>query len=253
MLSHDLGNPVLSIQKAMRLLADEALGPMNADQREVASLALETSRQLYGMVTDFLDIYRYENHRLVLRKTDFDIKQLINDSVSQIQLFARDKNIAIHIEPPPEVGLIQADRNRLMRVGTNILENALQFSPENRNIWIHISRIPREELLRRIPELFQKEASQRPLHAGYLLVSFADEGLGIPERNQKFIFDKFFSSKTRDTSESGRKGLGLGLAFCKLAVESHEGFIWLESPLFPDKVYKRRGCRFTVALPTAGE
>jgi K+-sensing histidine kinase KdpD len=72
MLSHDLGNPVLSIQKAMHLLADEALGPMNADQREVAGLALETSRQLYGMVTDFLDIYRYENHRLVLRKTDFD-------------------------------------------------------------------------------------------------------------------------------------------------------------------------------------
>lgn len=249
MLSHDLGNPVLSIQKAMRLLADGTLGPMNADQREIAGLALETSRQLYGMVTDFLDIYRYENHRLVLRRSKFNMHQLLNECVSQIQLFASDKNISIHIESPAQTGVIRADRNRLMRVCTNILENALQFTPENRNIWIRLNRVQGGEILNHIPDLFRQEATAQSLLESYLMVSFSDEGLGIPRRDQKFIFDKFFSSKTRGTGESGRKSLGLGLAFCKLAVESHNGFIWLKSPLFTDKVYKRRGCRFTFALP----
>jgi PAS domain S-box-containing protein len=252
MLSHDLGNPVLSIQKAMRLLADGTLGPLNDDQREVAGLALETSRQLYGMVTDFLDIYRYENHRLVLRKTDFDFIQLVTESVGKIKLFARDKNIHIHLESHQEKCVIHADRNRLMRVCINILENALQFSPEDRKIWIKTEETALKDD-QAIPPQIRKGITESGLaEQPLLLVSISDQGLGISEKNQEYIFDKFFSSKARDASEFGRKGLGLGLAFCKLAIESHKGYIWLKSPLYEDNIFKSGGCRFSFVLPLMG-
>ena len=254
MLSHDLGNPVLSIQKAMSLLADGGLGPLNDAQQEIAGLALLTSRQLYGMVTDFLDIYRHENRRLFLHKTIFDIVQLIRESVEQIRLSAQDKRIRVHFNSSVAHLIVYADYNRLMRVCVNLLENGLFFSPEGRDMQVTVSVMDRTRLARLYPDTGDNESddksgctSQRARR--WLLIEFEDQGLGIPEEKQKFIFDKFYSSKHRNVMAKGRKGVGLGLTFCKMTVASHKGVIWVKSPLFESRVMKRRGCRFSIALP----
>ena len=249
MLSHDMGNPVLSIQKAMRLLANGTLGPLTIDQREVAGLALETSRQLYGMATDFLDIYLYENHRLVLQKTEFDFLKMLNEIMGQNQLLARDKGITIDMTSQCSAIIVHADRHRLMRVCINILENALQFSPESKKIHIHVGQVDGEEMTRIYPEIPQACRLIFVPQRSYLTFAVSDEGLGIDENHLELIFDKFFSTKSRESTESGRKGLGLGLAFCKLVVEYHGGAIWAKSPLYQNTAASDRGCQIAFSLP----
>lgn len=80
-----------------------------------------------------------------------------------------------------------------------------------------------------------------------ILVTVADQGVGIPKEHHNEVFEKFFSTKTKH--ENGRRGVGLGLAFCKLVVEAHGGSIWVESPFKSDEQQALKGCRFLFALP----
>jgi len=247
MLTHDMGNPILSMQKAMELLVDETLGPLNNDQKELAGLALETSHQLYGMAADFLDIYRHENNRFMLRKLPVDITEILLESLNQIQLFSQDKNIDITFPQKGERFRISADCNRIKRVCINLLENALKFSPEKTEIEVRV-----EQFDGCAPKKMFKVMPAH-LHAAldaeksYLMISVSDEGLGIEAEDQPHIFKKFFVAKSRN--EKGRKGLGLGLAYCRLAIEAHGGYIWVKSPVYENKVFKQRGCRFSFVLP----
>jgi PAS domain S-box-containing protein len=247
MLTHDLGNPVLSMQKAMQLLTNGKLGPLNADQKEIMNLAFQTGDQLYGMVTDFLDTYKHENGQFLLRRIEFDIIQLVQESIKRVELFARDKSLNLQFFASLERFTIIADRNRLNRVCVNLLENAIKYSPENGNITIEL------ELLNGNADVpdgkwFSESQHKRGLPGtGYMVVSISDEGLGIAESDQRLVFDKFYT--THFENGQGRKGFGLGLTFCKLAVEAHGGDIWVKSPLYEGKVFKRKGCRFSFNLP----
>jgi PAS domain S-box-containing protein len=247
MLTHDLGNPVLSIQKAMQLLADENLGPLNADQKEIMSLAYQTGDQLYGMVTDFLDTYRHENGQFLLRYIEFDIIQLVRESIKRVELFARDKALKLLFSSSLEYFTVYADQNRISRVFVNLLENAIKYSPENGSIKIKLSLINGNDAA--LEEKLVPELSQNRLVPGtpYLVLSISDEGLGINLSDQQLVFDKFFTTHVKNCQ--GRKGYGLGLTFCKLAVEAHGGQIGVMSPLRMDKVFKRKGCRFSFTLP----
>lgn len=102
MLTHDMGNPVLSMKSALQLMLGNALGPLNPAQKEVMELALSTNRQLHNMVANFLDIYRSENGQFLLRKQELDIVQLIQESIEQLTLFARENKFHfILIRPHP--------------------------------------------------------------------------------------------------------------------------------------------------------
>jgi len=246
MLTHDLGNPVLSIQRAVQLLSDEALGVLNKDQKKIAGLVLETSHQLYGMVADFLDIYRYENDKLSLHKHDFDIVNMLKDSINRLCLFSQDKSIEVTFLATESKLVINADQIRLMRVCINLLENALKFSPEGSQIDVELYKFSSDN------KTFINENMPRELevyfndNSNYIMITISDEGLGIEKEDQQFIFDKFFTSKSK--TGTGRKGLGLGLAFCKLVIEAHGGIIWVSGPLYHDAVFKHRGCRFSYVL-----
>lgn len=247
MLTHDLGNPVLSIQKAMQLLSEENIGVLNSDQKEIVDLAYQTGNQLYGMVTDFLDTYRYENGQFQLRRIEFDFIQLVRESMKQIELIARDKSLKLQFFSLSEHFNVNADRNRLNRICINLLENAIKYSPANATISIELSLLNSDDAVldeKWIPD--QQKLKMKPKTV-YLMLSISDEGLGILEENQQIVFDKFFTTHVNDCQ--GRKGFGLGLTFCRLAVEAHGGQIWVISPLYEDKVFKRRGCRFSFTLP----
>jgi PAS domain S-box-containing protein len=247
MLTHDLGNPVLSMQKAMQLLTDGKLGSLNTDQKEIMGLALQTGDQLYGMVTDFLDTYKHENGQFLLRPIEFDIIQLVRESMRRVVLFARDKSLNLLFAPSVESFSIVADRNRLYRVCVNLLENAIKYSPDNGTIKIDLEFLNGNADAAN-PNLVPEFQLKKMLHGHvYMMLSISDQGLGIALSDQLLVFDKFYT--THFKNGQGRKGFGLGLTFCKLAVEAHGGEIWVLSPINEDMGFKRKGCRFSFTLP----
>ena len=247
MLTHDLKNPMISIQKALELLVSENLGSLNKAQKEILDLSLQTGLQLYGMVTDFLDTYRHENGQFRLRKIDCNLQQLYKESVAQVDLFAQEKKIKFLYQTGEQSSAIFADYNRIRRVLVNLLENAIKYSPKGGHVTISEDRIYGKTLFHlsfALPALCLRQIDPDRY---YQLISITDEGFGIPQEDIPYIFDKFFTTRQRYKCE--RKGLGLGLTFCKLAIEAHQGIIWVKTPLTDNESIRFRGCRFSFILP----
>jgi len=248
MLTHDMGNPILSIQKAIELMVAGTLGQLKLNQMEIMNLALTTSNQLLGMVTDFLDIYQNENGQFLLRKLPIDMNQMLQDGINQLKLLALEKQIVVHYEPTLSPLMLNGDQPRLMRTIINILDNAIKFSPEGGRINVSLILVKENDEKKAgamiSPDILgQLEADQQ-----YALATITDHGPGIPKYYQKNIFEKFFTNNPQPNK--GKRGLGLGLAFCKLVVEAHDGLIWTNSPLYHDDGEKNKGCRFNFILPT---
>lgn len=247
MLSHDLANPALSILKAMQLLHKGDLGELNRSQREVVDLAMVTSQQILDMLDDFLDVYRRESGQLNLYRDLDELNALVQECISKQALFAGEKQIDIVFDGAEQTTTVNVDKNRLRRVITNLLDNAIKFSPEKSVIEVNTRTIqwdclPIDNSIVP-PTLIIQVDTDRP----YVLIQIADNGFGIPADIGDKIFDKFYTTQAKDSG--GRKGAGLGLAFCKMVVEAHGGFIWLESPFCSNGATNQRGCRFNILLP----
>ena len=124
-----------------------------------------------------------------------------------------------------------------MRTLGNLLDNAIKHSPDRGTIRIDVHRLnggPKGPVTFNIPDEF---AAGLPSGAPFCVTSVSDEGIGVPTQYHSSIFDKFFSIKSK--SHNGRKGIGLGLSFCKQVIEAHDGFIWLDSPISMDKYGKK--------------
>lgn len=253
MMTHDLGNPIFSIQKAMQLLASGVLGPLNKGQEELIILAMSTTQQLSGMVMDYLDIYQHENGKLRLRKEILDMRAIVRESIKQAELIAEEKEVLLRYDPPPDALNFMGDRMRLIRICLNLLGNAIKCSPDGGTIKVESRYVTNSDGMlcdayysSDNAELHRPEPGQR-----YLLTEITDEGPGIKEGFKNAIFNKFFTLKHKDPNSPS--GVGLGLAFCKLAVEAHQGFIWIKSPIFLEKTAKGQGSRFYFALPSASK
>ena len=252
MITHDLRNPVLSLERALQILSGGMLGPLNVDQKPVMDLALVTCHQLFGMVSDILDIYRNENGKLVLRYTKVAIQGVVEQTLEQMESLTREKGINMKIEVPSAPFEVTMDESRIRRTCVNLLDNAIKYSPEGGNIMIRVQIQRGDECDRGMPLDLPGEDSSFT-GAGRrdgIIVSVEDEGVGIPETYHQCIFDKYFTLKT--DWENSRDGVGLGLAFCKLAIEAHGGRIWVESPVNDGAGGAQRGCRFCFTLPSNG-
>jgi PAS domain S-box-containing protein len=247
MITHDMVNPILSMQRAIQLIIEMSLGPLSTAQMEIMQLALATTHQLFDMTNNLLDIYRNESGKLLLNLSTIDLHQIIQEGISQLRFFAKDKKLTIAFEPTLSPLELNGDQIRLMRVCTNLLDNAIRFSPEGSTIQVTSSMVDRFSGLSNlttIPSVFREK-----IRAGqpYILTCVTDQGPGIPEKDKEAIFNKFFT--TRVTGETRRKGVGLGLAFCKLAIEIHQGQIWVNSSVETEATDLRQGCRICFLLP----
>lgn len=247
MVMHDIRNPVLSLQKAMQLLVDETMGPLNANQLEIIRLSLGTSHQLFGMASNLLDIYRNENGQLLLVKSPIDIGQVMTEAISQLEFFAKDKRVSLVFETQGRCLRLFGDQRRLLRVCVNLLDNVVKYSPEEGEVRLSCRRIGSSELTEFLAVLPAPAAPGLKPDRDHILTSIADQGIGIPREYHTMVFDKFFTVESRAPSE--RKGVGLGLAFCKQVIEAHEGQIWVRSPLYNDERGQERGCELSFLLP----
>jgi PAS domain S-box-containing protein len=244
MLTHDMGNPILSIQSVLRLLVDKQLGNLNDIQLDTLRLALVTGNQLHGIVSDFLDIYRSENGRFLLRKQIVDLQMLFVKSIEMVELFSREKKVEIIRLFDGDGFQMDGDYTRLLRTLSNLLINAINYSQEEQTVIVSIQKI--EAMTNSCPQSVVNKLSE---DRNYCHIKIIDRGPGIPVKFQERIFDKFFSIKKGSETVGGRRGTGLGLAFCRLVVEAHQGAIWVKSPVTEFSGTRHQGSCFNIVLP----
>lgn len=199
-VSHELKTPLTSIKGFSQNLLDGLTGPLNEKQQRYLTRVLENSDRLIRMIEALLDRTRIETGRLDLIPGEIDLGHCVVDAVEQLRLLAQAKQQTLEAVPPPVSLMVWADRDRLIQIVTNLVQNAVKFTPEGGSIVVTV----------------------RQENQTFAWVSVRDTGPGIPPEFLDQIFDPFFRVKQ---ARSGTKGLGLGLSIVRTLVELHGGTI----------------------------
>lgn len=217
MVVHDLKTPLASVVAAIEMVADGDAGPVTELQRNMLSDAQSKTSDLLTLIEDLLEVARVEETELELELGTLVPKEFLEALVEDWSLRLRQEKTVVNVSVAPDVPPIRADVQIMRRVFGNLVQNALTHSPHP----IHL-------------ELRAKTGE------GGVLFSVVDDGPGIPEEYHEVIFHKFRQVKAANLPRV--RSSGLGLAFCKLAVEAHGGRVWVRSR-------EGSGSVFYVALP----
>jgi signal transduction histidine kinase len=218
-VSHELRTPLTSIKAFTELILIKPKMPAEKRNRLLTIINNETDR-LARLINDVLDLTKIESGKLSWRITKVSVEEIIRTSVTGIQSLADNKSLAISTTVARPLPLIFGDRDRLIQVVTNILSNAIKFTPQGGKIQI--------------------TASHRDAPKPRILVAVSDTGVGIPAGDLKLIFDKF--RRSGDVLTNNTEGTGLGLTITRQIIEYHGGTIWAESD-------PGHGSVFTFTLP----
>jgi len=218
MIAHDLRSPLTAVMSAAAFLQDGLVGPINEEQWKWLAKIEAQSRNLVGLVNNFLDLSKLEAGHIDLVKEETDLKGLIQNSLDNYLILAGEKKISLRSHADTGIDRIQADPRRLEQVFANLLSNALKFTSESGTIEVGMS---------------QEGASE-------VKVWVKDNGVGISADEIGGLFEKYRQTTSGKTAE--QKGTGLGLVICKMIVEAHGGKIWVESE-------EGKGSTFTFTLP----
>jgi two-component system, sensor histidine kinase and response regulator len=197
---HDLKNPLSAIQMGLELL--DARGDTDPSSRIQLQKLRGTAHDMGRMIQDILDIGRAEQVGLELRKTRIHLGSWIPSLLREVESHAQHRNHELSWECPADLE-VEADAEFLRRLLLNLLDNAFKYSPAGSPTRIEA----------------------RPAENGVRL-AVRDQGQGIPEHQRGQIFGKFVRLEERGGGT--RSGSGLGLAFCQLVAEAHDGRIWVE-------------------------
>ncbi len=214
MLIHDLRTPLTTILGPLQMLHGGAMGDLSAEQNELVAMSHASGERLLGLINALLDISKMEAGELKIQRESIEIAALIQEAKREVAVNdAETPRVSSEIEPdlPPVWG----ERDLLVRVLINLLSNALKFTPNDGAVTVG--------------------AGRDPIFPNLARFTVRDSGEGIPAADLDKIFDKFGQVETR---KAGRKmSTGLGLTFCKLAVETHGGEIWVESEVGQGSVF----------------
>ncbi len=200
-VSHELRTPLTCIKASADLLGTTRNGLLEEQVELLQTIEHHTNR-LEALVADLLEITKLEAGQITLSRQPTDLRPLINRVVDTMRPLSDDRGHTVRLHFPPTFTPVEVDRRRIEQVLTNILSNAIKFTPKQGQIDIHLTE--REDRLQ---------------------VCIADNGLGIPEREQPLIFDKFHVV----IDNRGLSGLGLGLYIAREVIDLHGGQIWVES------------------------
>jgi signal transduction histidine kinase len=225
MIVHDLKNPLSatlgSIECVLHMHQD-TLGP---DTRKMLTLGAKSGRELLRLIQNLLDMAKMEEGQLKIHPEYFSLLELAGQCVDDLEIQIAKENKVISVEVDNHLPKAWADRDLVHRVLANLLTNALKHTPPKTEISIHV-------------RLDQK--------AKAFVVSVQDTGEGVPSDFKERIFEKFSQAEAK--RRNTRVGSGLGLTFCKLAVEAHGGKIWVDSePGMGSEFF------FTLPLPVSAE
>jgi two-component system sensor histidine kinase/response regulator len=231
-VAHELKTPLSVIVGYIELLLSEKLGELNPQQRQVLLETQPNCARLERFIKEFLAYGALEADSATV---DFQLADL-NACLSEVCRYWFDryctKGVALYFPANPKLEPFEFDYHKVQQVASNLLENALKFTPQGGTVWIvaepHIWEIPE----------FSETGDLTPVNAAR--VSITDTGPGISPEYHREIFDHFFKVSHKDHPG----GTGLGLAIARRIVQAHGGKIWVESE-------PGAGCKFIFLLPLA--
>jgi signal transduction histidine kinase len=199
----------------------ETLLPGDADpaMKSLLNIAIRSTERIQRLTNSLLDMRRLEADQPIGNQVKCSPIPIISEAIEIVSLTADNKKQVIVNTVSPDLPEVWVDVDMIRRVVINLLENAVKYTP--------------------LDSVIKIGAEQQN---GHILVWVQDNGPGIPTNDRERIFEKFIRLHPSD----GPKGLGLGLAFCRLAVEKHGGRIWVDNP-------DEGGARFNFTLPVASE
>jgi len=217
MIYHDLRSPLANIVSSLDVLAG-MLPAQNEQVEAILGIANHSTARVQRLISSLLDVSRLESGQKIAAQHPVDPAQLVREAVEDVRPAATSRRQAIEVDLPAKLPAVWIDDDMIRRVLINLLENASKFTPADGKISI----------------------GARADKAGWVQVWVQDNGPGIPPADQERIFDKYTRLKTGTQAS----GLGIGLAFCRLAVLGHGGRIWVESQ-------PHQGAKFQFTLPPA--
>ncbi len=219
MLIHDLKSPLGTVINSLNMLQDLERGDQEDYAGQIIDIALRATSRMSHMIGSLLDIGRLEAGQPLTNLGPVPIEQVIRSAVELVTPLAQYKRVRLNLDLTEPLPVLQGDANMLERVIVNLLDNGLKFTPSGGEVglWARVERVN---------------------GAQSLCVGVRDNGPGIPPSAQSRIFDKFARAQNIPQAD----GVGLGLSFCRLAVEAHGGRIWVDSQ-------PGEGATFTFMLP----
>ena len=215
--SHELRTPLTSIKVHVKNLLDGVTGTLGTDQLHALSRAHDNIERLRTLIDDLLDLSRFQTAGVELKQDDIRLDNLLREIVDGLRYFSEQKQLSVEISFPSHLQPISGDREKLRRALTNVIHNAIKFTPQGGRIRI----------------------DAQPHTAESVLVTVEDSGCGIAPEELDKVFLPFFRSPNTSTTI---RGSGLGLSIAKELIELHRGSIWAESTV-------GQGSRFLVRLP----
>lgn len=204
-VSHELRTPLTSIRGSLGLLATGKLGTFSERAQRMLEIAVNNTDRLSRLINDILDLERMESGRVKMVKQTCDAGQLILQATEAIQSWCDKESITLSVHPL-SISVL-ADPDHIVQTLTNLIGNAIKFSPSGGTIWITVEKSLDNSILFKVK----------------------DRGRGIPADKLETIFERFQQVDASDAREKG--GTGLGLAICRQILQQHGGRIWAESVL----------------------
>ncbi len=219
MIVHDLKSPLTTVLATLEMVTDGDFGAISSEQRRALGDAEAKAEDLLALIEDLLEVARLEESTITLQVAPTAPAALLQEIVHEWRLRFQQEGITVRVDVPDDVPIFEADPTLLRRVFANLIQNAVT----------HTARAVELQLLARAD-------------SNGVLFTVADNGPGIPKEYQELIFRKFEQVRTPNAPRV--RSSGLGLAFCKLAVEAHGGRIWVQSE-------EGKGSAFHFWLPLA--
>ena len=233
--SHELRTPVTSLKMGMDLLAAGTVGPLNPEQRTIAEAGIDDCDRLLALSRQLLDVTKIQSGQLEMRPVAVDVRLILSDSIKALRRTLDEKQVTVHTQLElPENTRAHVDPTKAVWVLTNLLSNAVRYSPAGGQI-----------------RVFARRSDTQWRAEKQVTVSVSDTGPGIPREVSRKIFRAYCqgseqSDGERANEESVTANVGLGLAIAQEIVTAHGGRIWVEPA--PER---GQGATVTFTLPLA--
>lgn len=237
-VSHELRTPLTSIKNSLDILMSGRCGEITPASDKFLTMAMRNVQRLSGIINDLLDLSKIEAGKMDYNFAPTNINSVINYVKSALSEVAKTKGLNLVTEEAENIPDITADSRRLEQVLTNLVSNAIKFTPEGKTITISSRLINADDIT--INDNFKD--SIKNLSGEYVEVCVKDEGIGIESKNLLHAFDKFAQIENSLSRKAG--GTGLGLPIAKQLLDAHKGAIWCDSEL-------NKGSKFYFIIPVS--
>lgn len=222
LIVHDLRSPLNNMYSVLNMLELVLPEDILSANRELLDIAKLAHSRMQDLVDSLLDVSKLQTGELMLDLAPVSLKQLIDEVVAMASFAINQHSIVFQTSFAPDLPLLLIDEDRIRRVLTNLIDNAVKYTPRDGRVRVEVS-----------------------VGEGMMETAVIDSGPGIPLVDRQRIFERF--AQVQRVGLRRTRGFGLGLAFCRLAVEAHGGQIWVESG------ENDTGSRFVFTLPLPAE